>query len=71
MSDKIIKGYLIVNLAPVSQRLDNFIQWISHYPEYFFFIFIYLFFLTALLAIYSVTIVINEKLHVHNYEGKK
>ena len=31
----------------------------------------FFFFLTALLAFYSVTIVINEKLHVHNYEGKK
>ena len=34
-------------------------------------IFFFFFFLTALLAFYSVTIVINEKLHVHNYEGKK
>ena len=33
--------------------------------------FFFFFFLTALLAFYSVTIVINEKLHVHNYEGKK
>ena len=31
----------------------------------------FVFFLTALLAFYSVTIVINEKLHVHSYEGKK
>ena len=37
-------------------------------PFIFFFFF---FFLTALLAFYSVTIVINEKLHVHNCEGKK
>ena len=33
--------------------------------------FFYFFFLTALLTFYSVTIVINEKLHVHSYEGKK
>ena len=38
---------------------------------FFFFFFFFFFFLTALLAFYSVTIVINEKLHVHNYEGKK
>ena len=31
----------------------------------------FFFFLTALLAFYSVTIVINEKLHVHNCEGEK
>ena len=35
------------------------------------FFFFFFFFLTALLAFYSVTIVINEKLHVHNCEGKK
>ena len=35
------------------------------------FFFFFFFFLTALLAFYSVTIVINEELHVHNYEGKK
>ena len=31
----------------------------------------FFFFLTALLAFYSVTIVMNEKLHVQNCEGKK
>ena len=41
------------------------------YLNFFFVFFFFFFFLTALLAFYSVTIVINEKLHVHNYEGKK
>ena len=40
---------------------------LSGHPFFFFFFF----FLTALLAFYSVTIVINEKLHVHNCEGEK
>ena len=34
-------------------------------------IFFFFFFLTALLAFYSDTIVVNEKLHVHKCEGEK
>ena len=33
--------------------------------------FFFFFFLTALLAFYSDTIVVNEKLHVHKCEGEK
>ena len=52
-------------LGPVARSLVSANRWLRGFFFFFFF------FLTALLAFYSVTIVINEKLHVHNYEGKK